>query len=126
MGRALFGHKDAPSHVVQIGSGAASWKGAPQIVSWSPLVMVFDNFLSDEECDHILKKADPLMEPAMLIDKANQHFRSKDRTSRGAFFDRGEDELITASDNRIAHATQVPAGVCCSVIASEHHSAHAM
>eukprot|EP00892_Ulva_mutabilis_P001984 jgi/Ulvmu1/11787/UM008_0202.1 len=94
---------------VLMGIGNATWSGTPRIVSWHPMAVVFDNFLSDEECDYILKMAKPRMEPAMLVNsKEQKHQRSKSRTSHGAFMDSFEDDVLAMITNRIAHVAKVP------------------
>lgn len=95
-----------------VGIGNATWTGTPRIISWNPMAVVFENFLSVEECDYILKRAKPRMEPAMLVNsKEQRHQRSKSRTSHGAFFDSFEDDVLAMITNRIAHVAKVPPGM---------------
>lgn len=104
--------KAEPESALYGPEGPKSWYGVPQIVSWSPRVAIYDNFLTDEECDHLLGLAEPLFEPAMLVSASQGgiHVRSPKRTSYGAFFDRGEDSVLVNIDARIAHVTRYPAG----------------
>ena len=100
---------DSPA-AVTIGVGNASWTGAPRILAWYPLVIAYDSFLSDAECDHVLRLAQPAMEPAMLINRdTHKHRKSPSRTSHGAFFDDADDPLLATLSQRIAHAVQLPA-----------------
>lgn len=108
------GAQEIPSSDMLVGIGNATWSGTPRIVSWHPMAVVYDNFLSDEECDYILKHAKPLMEPAMLVNsKEARHQRSKSRTSHGAFFDSFEDKVLAMISNRIGHVAKVPPGTTC-------------
>lgn len=94
-----------------IGIGNATWTGTPRIVSWHPMAIVFDNFATEEECDYLLKKSKPQMEPAMLVNSNEmKHVRSKSRTSHGTFFDSFEDEVLAMLTNRIGHVARVPPG----------------
>jgi len=96
---------------VLVGIGNATWSGTPRIVSWHPMAVVYDNFLTEEECDYILKLSKPRMEPAMLVNsKEQKHQRSKSRTSHGAFLDSFEDDVLSMITNRIAHVAKVPPG----------------
>lgn len=75
------------------------------------MAIVFDNFLSNEECDYLLKLSKPQMEPAMLVNSNEmKHIRSKSRTSHGAFFDSFGDEVLSMITHRIAHVAKVPPG----------------
>lgn len=96
---------------VLVGIGNATWSGTPRIVSWHPMAVVYDKFLTEEECDYILKLSKPRMEPAMLVNsKEQKHQRSKSRTSHGAFLDSFEDDVLSMITNRIAHVAKVPPG----------------
>jgi hypothetical protein len=76
------------------------------------MAVVYDNFLSEEECEELLRLSTPLMEPAMLVNgKVNMHIRSKARTSYGAFFDSFETPLLAMITHRIAHVVKVPPGL---------------
>ena len=60
-------------------------------LSWAPRTYVFKKFLTDEECDHLIKIAKPYMKaPAVADDKTGKSFSSELRTSTGAFLSRGK------------------------------------
>lgn len=102
-----------PSHG-RYGIGNATWIGQPRIVSWKPMATVYDNFLTEEECDYLLKIATPKMEPAMLVNSEIQkHMKSKSRTSHGAFFDSFGDPIVAMITNRIGHVARIPPGTHC-------------
>lgn len=101
-----------PSDGLLFGVGNATWSGTPRIVSWHPLATVYDNFLTPEECDYLLNKARPMMEPAMIVNSEQHiHKKSPARTSHGAFFDSFEDDVMSMISHRIAHVAKVPPGV---------------
>ena len=77
------------------------------------MATVYDNFLTEEECDYLLKLATPKMEPAMLVNSELQkHKKSKSRTSHGAFFDSFGDPVLAMITNRIGHVARIPPGAC--------------
>jgi hypothetical protein len=101
---------------VLYGIGNATWSGTPRIISWHPMAVLFENFATSEECDYVLAKAKPEMEPAMLVNSNEmKHKRSRSRTSHGAFFDSFEDNVLSMITHRIAHVARVPPGVRCSL-----------
>lgn len=81
-----------------------------EILSWSPRVFVFHQFLTDEECDHLIAKAKPELIRSTVVD--NESFNSKvdeARTSRGMFILAGhEDPILQGIEKRIALLTQIP------------------
>lgn len=80
-----------------------------EVLSWEPRAFVYHNFLSDEECEHLINLAKPGMVPSTVVDSATG--RSKDsrvRTSSGTFLARGHDEVISGMEKRIAEFTFIP------------------
>ena len=91
----------SPEGLQSYGLGNATWVGTPRIISWQPMATVYDDFLSEEECDYLLNLAQPQMEPAMLVNSDLQiHKKSKTRTSHGAFFDSFEDPVLAMITHR--------------------------
>lgn len=39
-----------------------------RILSWSPRAFVYENFLSQDECDYIINMSQPLMQPSQVVD----------------------------------------------------------
>lgn len=69
----------------------------------NPRVAVFGGFLSDEECDEMVRLAAPRMKRSETVDvKTGGSEVHEARTSRGMFFERGEGELIRRIETRIA------------------------
>ncbi|KAE8695554.1 Prolyl 4-hydroxylase 1 [Hibiscus syriacus] len=58
----------------------------PEIISWSPRIIVLHNFLSYEECDYLRAVALPRLQVSTVVDaKTGQGVTSKVRTSSGMF-----------------------------------------
>lgn len=70
----------------------------------SPLVVVIDNFLSLNECQGLIDLSDNKFFDAQVVDEATGNFvQHKHRTSMNASFHRGEHELISKIEARIAN-----------------------
>ncbi|GER55543.1 2-oxoglutarate (2OG) and Fe(II)-dependent oxygenase superfamily protein [Striga asiatica] len=72
----------------------------PEVISWSPRIIVFHNFLSPEECDYLRAIAKPRL----------QGMKSKVRTSSGMFLTVEERKypMIETIEKRISVYSQVP------------------
>ncbi|KAJ9564661.1 hypothetical protein OSB04_000627 [Centaurea solstitialis] len=80
-----------------------------EVISWEPRAVVYHNFLSQDECNHLINLAKPHMEKSTVVD--NETGKSKDsrvRTSSGTFLGRGIDETVQAIEKRIADFTFLP------------------
>jgi prolyl 4-hydroxylase len=74
-----------------------------------PRVVLFGNFLSPEECDGLIALAQPRMARSLTVENATGgEAVNADRTSNGMFFRRGETELISRIEARIARLTHWP------------------
>ncbi|CAN6343132.1 unnamed protein product [Urochloa humidicola] len=81
------------------------WK---EELSSEPRVSLFHNFLSKEECDYLISKAKPHLMRSKVVDLVTgQNVKSSARTSSGMFFSRGQDEVISRIEKRIAYYTSV-------------------
>ncbi|KAG8481264.1 hypothetical protein CXB51_026037 [Gossypium anomalum] len=90
----------------------------PEIISWSPRIIVLHNFLSNEECDYLRAIARPRLQVSTVVDvKTGKGIKSNVRTSSGMFLsptekvsnDTGErltfdtwHEMITKSESNSA------------------------
>ncbi|URE11390.1 P4Hc [Musa troglodytarum] len=76
----------------------------PEILSWSPRIILFHNFLSMQECDYLKAIGRPRLAVSLGV-------TSKVRTSSGMFLTSEEQNLpiIQAIENRIAVFSQIPA-----------------
>ncbi|KAL4192863.1 hypothetical protein AMTRI_Chr06g174130 [Amborella trichopoda] len=126
-----FWENDEDARVLRIGFVK------PEIVNWSPRIILFHNFLSAEECDYLRAIAQPRLQVSTVVDtktgKArmlNQSkfscsfklisslfscltsgIKSEVRTSSGMFLNSEERKypMIQAIEKRIAVFSQVPA-----------------
>ncbi|KAF5189923.1 Prolyl 4-hydroxylase [Thalictrum thalictroides] len=77
-------------------------------ISWHPRAFLYKNFLTDEECDHLISLSMGKLRKSMVIDSENgTSVPSKYRTSSG-FFLLQEDEVATRISARIAAWTFLP------------------
>ncbi|KAK6118926.1 hypothetical protein DH2020_047334 [Rehmannia glutinosa] len=81
-----------------------------EILSWEPRAFIYHNFLSKEECEHLINLAKPHMAKSTVVDsKTGKSKDSRVRTSSGMFLRRGRDKVITTIEKRIADYTFIPA-----------------
>ncbi len=74
-----------------------------------PRVFLFDDFLSHEECDHIIELARPQMGRSEVLDNdTGKGVVDTYRTSYGTFLKRQQDEVIHRVESRIAEMLNVP------------------
>ncbi|KAF3559362.1 hypothetical protein F2Q69_00017915, partial [Brassica cretica] len=84
----------------------------PEVVSWSPRIIVLHNFLSSEECEHLKAIARPRLQVSTVVDvKTGKGVKSDVRTSSGMFLTHVERSypIIQAIEKRISVFSQVPA-----------------
>ncbi|KAJ8501158.1 hypothetical protein OPV22_011710 [Ensete ventricosum] len=83
----------------------------PEILSWSPRIILFHNFLSIEECDYLKSIARPHLEISTVVDaKTGKSVKSNIRTSFGMFLSSEDRQIpiIKAIEKRIAVFSQIP------------------
>ena len=74
-----------------------------------PRIVVLGGMLSDEECEALIAASQPRMERSLTVaTQTGGEEINADRTSKGMFFQRGENELIARIEARIAHLLQWP------------------
>lgn len=81
-----------------------------ETLSWSPRAFLYHNFLTPEECDHIIAVATPGMARSSVINADGSVGDDPIRTSYGTFIARNHDEVITAIEERVATWAHLPAG----------------
>ena len=85
------------------------WRGRIEQVSWEPRAFILHNFLSDEECDHLISLADPHLHKSTVVDsKTGGSVDSDVRTSSGTFLGMHQDDVVTAIEKRLALVTMIP------------------
>ncbi|KAG2726187.1 hypothetical protein I3760_01G100800 [Carya illinoinensis] len=86
-------------------------KVKPEVISWSPRIIVLHNFLSMEECDYLRALALPRLHISTVVDtKTGKGIKSGVRTSSGMFLSPEEKKypMIQAIEKRISVYSQVP------------------
>lgn len=84
-------------------------RGVPRVLSWNPRVMHFPGFLSDEECDEIVRLAQPKLKRSGVVDSATGESKVDDvRSSSGQFFARAEHPVVARVEQRVALWTHLP------------------
>lgn len=80
-----------------------------ELVSWQPRAFVYHNFLTHEECDHIIRLAAPQMRRSTVVGENGTIMMDEIRTSHGCFVHRLLDDVIEEIEMRVANWTQIPA-----------------
>ncbi|KAG2487816.1 hypothetical protein HYH03_013660 [Edaphochlamys debaryana] len=80
-----------------------------ETISWSPRAFIHHNFLTVEECNHLVDIGSRRVSRSLVVDSKTGASKLDDiRTSFGAAFGRGEDPVIAAIEERIAEWTHLP------------------
>ncbi|KAF8057290.1 Abcc2 [Scenedesmus sp. PABB004] len=101
-----------------------NWRGEVEQLSWSPRAFLFRGFLSDAECEHIIKMSEPKMEESNVVDSATGVVKKSEarrgarrpcgraavavRTSTGTFYQRAHDDVVSRIETRVAAVTMIP------------------
>lgn len=83
----------------------------PEVISWSPRIILFHRFLSNEECEFLKALSRPRLEISTVVDaKTGKGVKSQVRTSSGMFLSSKERKhpIVQAIENRIAAFSQIP------------------
>ncbi|KQR45011.1 2OG-Fe(II) oxygenase [Acidovorax sp. Leaf160] len=74
-----------------------------------PRIVLFGNLLSPEECDALIAAAEPRMARSLTVaTRTGGEEVNDDRTSDGMFFQRGENDVVTRLEARIARLLNWP------------------
>mmetsp|Transcript_24033 Transcript_24033/g.35760 ORF Transcript_24033/g.35760 Transcript_24033/m.35760 type:complete len:557 (-) Transcript_24033:249-1919(-) len=81
-----------------------------ETLSLFPLVLSVKDFISEEECTHVQRKAEPNMQYSgvTLMDRDQGRPASDFRTSQSAFVNSVNDHIMTRLEHRTASLTRVP------------------
>lgn len=81
-----------------------------EVLSVSPRIVLVRNFLSEAECDHLIKESKPYLKRSLVVNPLAEGSKLDDaRTSSGMFFPgRGSDKTIATIEARIAKLTMIP------------------
>ena len=90
-----------------------AYAGAVQVLSREPRIFVIEHFLSDEECQHLIKRAKPALQRSTVVsnDLKNGDVSQLDvsRTSQGMFLENPtRDPILKRIEARIAALTLLP------------------
>lgn len=77
-----------------------------EVLSWSPRIFKFKNFLTPEECDQIIEKAKDRLRLSSLYSGKGSFNDANTRSSQDMFFNADETKWL---DERISRATRIPA-----------------
>ncbi|XP_021771114.1 probable prolyl 4-hydroxylase 7 [Chenopodium quinoa] len=78
-------------------------------LSWHPRAFLYKGFLTHEECDHLIQLAKDKLEKSMVADnESGKSIPSEVRTSSGMFLQKGQDDVVTRIEARIAAWTFLP------------------
>ncbi|KAK7390701.1 hypothetical protein VNO78_18715 [Psophocarpus tetragonolobus] len=83
----------------------------PEVLSWSPRIILLHNFLSVEECDYLRAVALPHLRISTVVDtKTGKGIKSDVRTSSGMFLSPQERKypMVQAIEKRISVYSQIP------------------
>ncbi|XP_051118320.1 prolyl 4-hydroxylase 1 isoform X2 [Andrographis paniculata] len=83
----------------------------PEVINWSPRIILFHNFLSAEECDYLRAIAKPHLVVSTVVDmKTGKGVKSKVRTSSGMFLSSRDRKypIIQGIEKRISVYSQIP------------------
>ncbi|CAH8344858.1 unnamed protein product [Eruca vesicaria subsp. sativa] len=81
----------------------------PEVISWKPRAFLYHNFLTNEECEHLISLAKPKMMRSMVHDSITGGGKeSSARTSTGSYIGRGHDKVVEEIEKRISEFTFIP------------------
>ncbi|OVA04395.1 Metridin-like ShK toxin [Macleaya cordata] len=78
-------------------------------VSWKPRAFVYEGFLTDEECDHLIALAKSELKRSAVADSQSGKSTLSDvRTSSGTFISKGKDPIVAHIEDKLAAWTFLP------------------
>ncbi|KAK3011359.1 hypothetical protein RJ639_012068 [Escallonia herrerae] len=78
-------------------------------VSWKPRAFVYEGFLTDEECDHLISIAKYELKRSSVADNLSGKSKlSEVRTSSGMFIAKAKDPIVAGIEDKIATWTFLP------------------
>ncbi len=83
-------------------------------VSDDPYVFLFEDFLSEEECNHLVEVATPHLSPS-LVSGGEDGVRSDGRTSGVHWIQHGHSTITQSLSDRVADLVQLPLENCESI-----------
>ncbi|XP_038903083.1 probable prolyl 4-hydroxylase 4 [Benincasa hispida] len=78
-------------------------------ISWNPRAFVYEGFLTDLECDHLISLAKAELKRSSVADNLSGESKvSEVRTSSGAFIHKAKDPIVSGIEDKIAAWTFLP------------------
>nr|XP_043627845.1 probable prolyl 4-hydroxylase 4 isoform X2 [Erigeron canadensis] len=78
-------------------------------VSWKPRAFVYEGFLTDEECDHLISLAKAELKRSSVADNLSGESKlSEVRTSSGMFIAKNKDPIVAGIEDKLATWTFLP------------------
>ncbi|KAF3624744.1 Prolyl 4-hydroxylase 2 [Capsicum annuum] len=78
-------------------------------ISWKPRAFVYEGFLTDEECNHLVSLAKKELKRSAVADNESGESKlSEVRTSSGMFISKAKDPIVTGIEEKIATWTFLP------------------
>ncbi|KAG8073601.1 hypothetical protein GUJ93_ZPchr0006g45486 [Zizania palustris] len=104
-------------HFLADGTSATGGEGGERLdpsravnVLWRPRAFVYEGFLSEAECDHLvaLGKQGRMLKSTVVDNDSGKNVMSNVRTSSGMFLAKKQDEVVARIEERIAAWTLLP------------------
>ncbi|GER30169.1 2-oxoglutarate (2OG) and Fe(II)-dependent oxygenase superfamily protein [Striga asiatica] len=78
-------------------------------ISWKPRAFVYEGFLTEEECNHLISLAKSELKRSAVADNlSGKSVLSEVRTSSGMFIPKGKDPIVAGIEEKIATWTFLP------------------
>ena len=106
----LIGWKGEVAREPRAGAGAVREETAPRVttLSWTPRVFLYENFLSDEECEHMIALGEKKLERSTVVGNTPDGLFSDVRSSYGTFVTRRLTKTLSEVEDRVAEFSGVP------------------
>ena len=92
------------------------WRGWVEPISWSPRILLYHDFLSPQECDHLISiSKNNLTKTGVLDGKGESHYGSEERSSSGLWVPKHYDEVVARIERRVSMASMLPVGEPCLI-----------
>ncbi|XP_071739990.1 probable prolyl 4-hydroxylase 10 isoform X2 [Rutidosis leptorrhynchoides] len=80
-----------------------------EVISWVPRIVIYHNFLSKEECEHLINVAEPHMKKSMQYAEVGEIIDTGVHPCTLTYLGRGQDETVRVIEKKIADFTYLPA-----------------
>jgi prolyl 4-hydroxylase len=82
--------------------------GWVESIAWKPRAFIYHNFMSEEECNHLMQLAAPQMKRSTVVGANGSSVEDDYRTSYGTFLRRLQDPIVADVERRLATWVQIP------------------